>query len=132
MTTYHALLYVCQPLTIDSCCRAASDAGVEAQDPQRVSTSTKHKSMTSSLALLGLPSTAEWLLLVTKSNVKLYPASAATSGKSRIVEEVNLDAEIDCAAALAVPAKKPMLVGLSATSGLQVSLSRDWVNSITE
>lgn len=76
--------------------------------------------MNSSLALLGMPSTAEWLLLVSKSCVRLFPAPAAVAGNRRATEDIKLDFEIGSAAVIAVPSQKPMLVGWSAASGLQV------------
>lgn len=58
--------------------------------------------------------------MVSKSSVRLYPAPAAISGNRRTTEKIKLDFDIDSAAVLAVPSQKPMLVGWSAASGLQV------------
>lgn len=92
--------------------------------------SPKHNPMNSSLALLGLPSTAEWVLLVSKSSIRLYPAPAAIAGNKRPTEDIKLDFEIDSAAVVAVPSQKPMLVGWSAVKGLQVRRSA-WARHTT-
>ena len=52
--------------------------------------------------------------------MRLFPAPAAVAGNRRATEDIKLDFEVDSAAVIAVPSQKPMLVGWSAASGLQV------------